>query len=42
PFLSAANAAREPSAPWLVTAAAVWLLAVVGETMADRQLARFR
>lgn len=42
PFLPAANAVREPSTPWLAAAAAVWLLGVVGETEADRQLARFR
>jgi steroid 5-alpha reductase family enzyme len=42
PFLPAANAVREPSTPWLAAAAAVWLLGVVGETVADRQLARFR
>jgi steroid 5-alpha reductase family enzyme len=37
--------ARNPVAgvtPWLVGGVAVWLLSVVGEGIADRQLARFR
>ncbi|AGG87376.1 DUF1295 domain-containing protein [Rhodanobacter denitrificans] len=35
---------RNPAAsgPWLLVAAAIWLLGVVGESIADAQLARFR
>jgi len=42
PFLPAANTPDEP--PWfrLAAAALFWLLAVAGEALADRQLARFR
>ncbi|WP_350016441.1 DUF1295 domain-containing protein [Rhodanobacter sp. IGA1.0] len=39
-----AAVARNPqvSAPWLAAAAALWLLGVLGESIADAQLARFR
>jgi len=39
-----AAVARNPqaSAPWLVAAVALWLLGVLGESIADAQLARFR
>lgn len=41
PFLGvAANNATSPQ--WLALAAAIWLVSVLGETTADRQLARFR
>lgn len=35
---------RNPQAmaPWLLAAGAIWLLSVVGESMADAQLERFR
>ena len=42
PFLAAASAANPPPGWALVTAVFVWLVAVVGETVADRQLAAFR
>ena len=41
PFLAVA-AAHRASAPWLAAGAAIWLLGVLGESLADRQLARFR
>jgi steroid 5-alpha reductase family enzyme len=41
PFAAvAANAA--PSAAWATAGLAIWFVAVAGETLADRQLARFR
>lgn len=41
PFLAVA---RNPQAamPWMLAAVAVWLASVIGEAIADRQLARFR
>ncbi|MEO6967898.1 MAG: DUF1295 domain-containing protein [Rhodanobacteraceae bacterium] len=41
PFIAVA---RNPavSIGWLIVGAAIWLLSVAGETVADRQLARFR
>lgn len=41
PFLAVA---RNPvaSGPWMAAGAAIWLLSVIGESIADRQLARFR
>ena len=41
PFLAVA---RNPAGltPWLPAAVAIWLLSVLGESIADRQLARFR
>ncbi|WP_426700379.1 DUF1295 domain-containing protein [Rhodanobacter sp. Col0626] len=41
PFVAVA---RNPaiSVPWIVLAVAIWLVSVAGETVADRQLARFR
>lgn len=41
PFLAVA-ANRRTSAPWLAAGCAIWLLGVLGESAADRQLARFR
>jgi steroid 5-alpha reductase family enzyme len=42
PFATVATRASDPQ-PWqLVAAAAVWMLAVGGEALADHQLARFR
>lgn len=41
PFLGVA-ANREAPWPWLALGVAIWLLAVAGEAIADRQLARFR
>lgn len=41
PFLGAARNAN-PSWIWLAIGVVIWLLAVIGETIADRQLARFR
>ncbi|MGH8305474.1 MAG: DUF1295 domain-containing protein, partial [Steroidobacteraceae bacterium] len=41
PFVSvAANPTTRPG--WLALAAAIWILSVLGEHLADRQLARFR
>lgn len=39
-----AAVARNPvtSIPWIAMAVAIWLVSVAGETVADRQLARFR
>ena len=41
PFLAVA---RNPAgfSPWLPAAVAIWLFSVIGESIADRQLARFR
>ena len=41
PFLAVAANPRE-SVAWLVAAGGIWLLSVVGESLADSQLARFR
>jgi len=42
PFATVASRATDP-APWQIAAAAcIWLLAVGGESLADRQLSRFR
>lgn len=41
PFLAAARNAQA-SAPWVLVAIVIWLLSVIGEAIADRQLARFR
>lgn len=41
PFAAVAQNPR-PSLAWLLAGSAVWLLSVVGESIADRQLARFR
>ena len=41
PFLAVAQNPRGSSG-WLLAGIAVWLLSVIGETIADRQLARFR
>lgn len=42
PFLAVARNPVAAVTPWLVAGVAVWLLSVVGEGIADRQLARFR
>ncbi len=44
PFLAAvrAGSTMPPGAALVALAVAIWLIAVVGETVADRQLARFR
>jgi steroid 5-alpha reductase family enzyme len=42
PMFAAASRPGMPPAPVLAAAALVWAVAVVGETIADRQLARFR
>lgn len=42
PFVAVAANPWGDRAGWVVAAAAVWLLAVAGEALADRQLARFR
>jgi steroid 5-alpha reductase family enzyme len=41
PFLAVA---RNPArfGPWMLAAIAIWLISVIGESIADRQLARFR
>ena len=41
PFVAVARN-REPSVVWIMAAAAIWLASVIGEAIADRQLARFR
>lgn len=41
PFLAVAHI-RHTLTPWLLAGVIVWLLSVGGETLADRQLARFR
>jgi len=41
PFLAVARTPRT-NAFWLVVGGAIWLLSVIGETIADRQLRRFR
>ncbi len=42
PFLAAGNGQLEAFWPWGAAALAVWLVALGGEWLADRQLARFR
>lgn len=42
PFLAVAANPRLDGLGWQIAAVAVWLLSVGGETLADRQLARFR
>lgn len=42
PFLAVAFNPGRDAAPWLFAGAAIWLLSVAGESLADRQLARFR
>ena len=41
PFLAAARNPRG-FGPWLLVGMAIWLISVIGESIADRQLARFR
>lgn len=41
PFLAVARNASAPSA-WLAAGVAIWLVSVLGEALADRQLARYR
>lgn len=41
PFLAAACNVQ-PHTPWLIAGIAIWLIAVTGEAIADRQLAAFR
>lgn len=42
PFAAVAANPREGFSGWIAAAIAMWLLSVGGETLADRQLARFR
>jgi steroid 5-alpha reductase family enzyme len=42
PFAGAAWSSSTPSTGWLVASVVVWLISVGGETIADRQLTRFR
>ena len=42
PFVAAASQDKAAPDAWVVAAVAVWLLAMAGETLADRQLAAFR
>lgn len=42
PFVAVAANPRADGQPWVIAAIAVWLLSVGGESLADRQLARFR
>ncbi|RXR07408.1 DUF1295 domain-containing protein [Pseudoxanthomonas composti] len=42
PFVAVASNPSTGMSPWVVAAALVWLVSVGGETVADRQLARFR
>jgi steroid 5-alpha reductase family enzyme len=42
PFVAVAANPLAGGTPWLVLGVAIWVLAVAGEALADRQLARFR
>ncbi|MBD9369715.1 DUF1295 domain-containing protein [Xanthomonas sp. XNM01] len=42
PFVAAARSPQATPWPWIVLALAIWIGAVAGEGIADRQLARFR
>ena len=42
PFAGVAWSRQPPSAVYIAAAVAVWVLSVIGETVADRQLSRFR
>lgn len=42
PFFVASRNPVEGVTPWTIAAIAIWLVAIGGETIADRQLARFR
>ncbi len=42
PFAAAARSPQYTAWPWIALAVAIWMASVAGETIADRQLARFR
>lgn len=42
PFVAAASNPQSQWNGWMIAAVGVWLLAIAGESLADRQLARFR
>lgn len=42
PFVAVASTPQRASPAWTIAAVTVWLLSVGGESLADRQLARFR
>lgn len=42
PFVVAADSPQTTLWPWIALAVAIWAIAVAGETVADRQLTRFR
>jgi steroid 5-alpha reductase family enzyme len=42
PFLAVARNPQETLTPWILLAVAIWIGSVAGESLADRQLARFR
>jgi steroid 5-alpha reductase family enzyme len=42
PFLAVARVTVAAPTPWTITGIAIWFAAVIGEAVADRQLARFR
>ncbi|WP_019938736.1 DUF1295 domain-containing protein [Bordetella sp. FB-8] len=42
PFTAVAANPVTPAMPWLIVAIAIWIVSVMGEALADRQLASFR
>jgi steroid 5-alpha reductase family enzyme len=42
PFLAVARNPQASLRPWLLLGVAIWIVSVAGESLADRQLARFR
>jgi steroid 5-alpha reductase family enzyme len=42
PFLAVARNPERAFTPWMLLAIAIWIASVAGESLADRQLARFR
>ena len=42
PFVAVASNPRAGGYGWLIAAGLIWLLSILGESVADRQLARFR
>jgi steroid 5-alpha reductase family enzyme len=42
PFLAVAQNQQPPSSPWVAAAIGLWLTSLIGESIADRQLATFR
>jgi steroid 5-alpha reductase family enzyme len=42
PFIAVARSSQEHFTPWMLTGILIWCVSVAGESLADRELARFR